>query len=1136
MKSLRDHLLDQPLEALGAPEPQVDPAKVPRVLGLTPSGCALAVQARWAKENAPILVLCDSARRLEQMRDDLECLLGEEQVCAFQGWEISPEEWTHPSESTVSSRLELFLKIRRGEPFVLLATWSSLLGRLPRMDALLSRSFVLERGADLDPRGLSEKLLDLGFSPEPMVEEVGEFSVRGGIVDFFPYLGDQPIRVDLMGDGVESIRTFDIFSQRSTGNLERVEILPLGELSWPEENWELGRARIRGEHGQRAADAAIEALRHREGRDGLVWMRPFFLPSGGTLLDLFPERPVVFADGESAARAKLAEARDRLASAWEAHRAAGRPVAPLPELAAETESVAALLEKCRRLDFCTVDFGGGAQWNFRAEEQSRSAGGLADLSGLASELSERGIRVSLLAPNEGQARRLAQLAEGLPVDEILVGQLRSGVVLPEERRAWLTDHQLFNRLARRVRHSKFRRGGEIPDLSQLYPGDWVVHMDHGVGRFVGVQPQRLSSGGSVDMLVVEYADRAMLRLPVEDLFKLEKIAPSDAEPPRMDSLGGRAWNKLKERARRRAAEVARDLVELYAARQSSPGFAFPPDTPLQKEFEAAFEWEPTPDQLRAAADAKRDMESPRPMDRLVCGDVGFGKTEVAMRAAFKAVAAHKQVAVLVPTTLLAAQHFQSFVERFSGWPVQIELINRYRTPKEKASVLRRLAEGSVDVVVGTHALLSEKVKFRDLGLIVVDEEQKFGVRQKEKLRALRMQVDTMAMSATPIPRTLHLSLSGVRDISLIQTPPRNRLPVETRVVPFDPSAVVGEIRREIERGGQAFFVTPRIADLERLAEIVELGLPEARVAVAHGQMDERALEQVMSAFTAGEFDVLVSTGIVESGIDIPSVNTIVVNDAHRFGVSQLYQLRGRVGRSSVQAHAMLLVPENAALTPEAERRLQAMEHFTDLGSGFQLAMRDLENRGAGNLLGVEQSGFIEEIGLETYLRLVQEAVAELKGDASLEPARSAKVEIAADAYVPEEYVSDGLQRIAVYQRVSRIATPAQADDLLAELEDRYGPVPAEARALVSVMTMRVCGGRLGFEEVEIRGTQLLCTWDRASEPGAKEIAAVLADCPRPARLLYRKPMQAMVDLSSATPSERVAEAASVLRELSGSAS
>ncbi len=1134
MKTLRDHLLEHPLEALGAPEPAVEASKVPRLCGLTPSACALAVQARVARENAPVVVVCSDARRLEQMRDDLEGLLGEESVAVYDGWEISPEEWTHPSESVVASRLELFVRVRRGDPLVLLTRWERLLERLPRVDALLARTVRLSVGDDETPETLASKLLELGFSPEPMVEEVGEFSVRGGIVDLFPFLRDQPVRVDLMGDGVRAIRSFDLFSQRSTETVDSLELLPMGELSWPEEDWERGKKRIRELYGDAAAESVWEALRHRSEKEGLVWMRPFFSPSGGTVLDLFDEPPVLFVDEESAAAKRLGEARDRWKEAWAAHAAAGRAVAPFEELVADADGVAARVARSRRVDFCSVRLGGEAQWLFDCEDQRRCAGGLADYSGLASKLRDEGIRICLLAANEGQAGRLAQLVEGLPVDEILVGQLRSGLVLREEGRAWLTDHQLFNRLARRVRRSKFRGGAAIPDLSRLYPGDWVVHMDHGVGRFVGVRPQLLSGGGSVDMLVVEYAD-GTLRLPVEDLFKLEKIAPSDAEPPRRDRLSSRSWETLRKRAKARAAEVARDLVELYARRQARPGFAYPADTPMQREFEAAFEWEPTPAQLRAAEECKRDMESPRPMDRLVCGDVGFGKTEVAFRMVFKAVAAHKQVAVLVPTTLLAAQHHQSFVERFSGWPVRIELLNRYRSAKEKAAVLAGLASGTVDVVVGTHALLSDKVRFRDLGLIVVDEEQKFGVRQKERLRELRMEVDTVSMSATPIPRTLHLSLSGVRDISLIQTPPRNRLPVETRVARFDPRAIVEEIRRELERGGQVFFVTPRVSELEGLAETLELGCPEARVAVAHGQMDDRALEQVMSAFTAGEFDVLVCTGIVESGIDIPTVNTIVVNKAHMFGVSQLYQLRGRVGRGAVQAHALLLIPEDGNLTEEAERRLAAMERFTDLGSGFQLAMRDLENRGAGNLLGVEQSGFVDEIGLETYVRLVQEAVAELKGDAAALGARPARAEISADAYLPEDYVEDGLQRIALYQRVSRLATPSQADDLLEEMEDRYGPVPPQARCLVAVMVLRICGGLLGFESVELGGMRMVCSWSREAEPSARRISELLGDCPRPVRLLYRKPLQALVELESATPEERVVEAAGVLRHLSGSA-
>lgn len=1132
LETLRDHLIDEPLVSLAAIRPSSESSSVPRVRGLTPSARALLIQSQLRDVDRPALVICSSPRQLEQMREDLEELLGEERVMTHTGWGIAAEEWSHPAEAVVAQRLEMMVRLHRGEPLVVVTTWEELLARFSKVDLFLSRATHLRQGDHWDPLSLSQKLLELGFKPEPMVEEVGEFSQRGGIVDLYPFLQNQPLRIDLMGDGVETIRPFDIFSQRSVGKIEGVEIYPLGELVWGEEEMRQGIARISKELGEAWGVREEERLLRRSERAGLSLMRPWFFPSGETLIELFPSAPLLFLEEEAAGFEKLREIELYWKRAWEAHRAAERAIAPLEELIVTPQRVEELIGRCNRIDFSEVEWGGRAQWNFHCEEQQRTGSGIAAIEEKIEEFKERGVELWLLAPNEGQAEQLIKLTRELPIAGVLVGQLRSGVLIEEEGRAWFTDHQLFNRLARRVRRRQFRGGTAIPDLSKLSPGDFVVHLDYGVGRFIGIKKERFPRGGSIEMLNVEYAGGTRLGVPVEDLFKLEKLTSSDGKPPVLDRIGGKGWENTKSRARAKAHEVARDLVELYAKREKSEGFAFPKDGEAQREFEAAFEWEPTPDQAQAAEAGKRDMEKKIPMDRLVCGDVGFGKTEVAMRLAFKALSANKQVALLVPTTLLAAQHYQSFVDRFSGWPVRIELLNRYRTPKEKKRVLDELTSGAVDIVVGTHALLSDKVKFKELGLLVIDEEQKFGVRQKERLRELRLEVDTLSMTATPIPRTLHLSLSGVRDISLVQTPPRNRLPVETRVVPKEPQVIIQALRYELERGGQSFVVAPQISHLPPLVEMIEKLLPEARVCVAHGQMEDRALEHAMAAFTAGEFDILVSTGIIESGIDIPSVNTIVIDRAHYFGISQLYQLRGRVGRSSIQAQALMLIPEDGEISSDAEERLRAMERFTDLGSGFKLAMRDLEIRGAGNLLGTEQSGFLAGLGLETYLRLVQEAVAELTGkEAGID--RFVRVETVADAFLPEDYVEDGLQRIAIYQRISRITEIEACDDLRLELKDRFGELPAPASTLVDIVVLRLSAALLGFDRVEVGKYKLVWSWSPEREPSAKELSDLLANCPSPIRLLYHKPLQSVVELSTATPTEWVFEASQLLRKLSG---
>ena len=599
----------------------------------------------------------------------------------------------------------------------------------------------------------------------------------------------------------------------------------------------------------------------------------------------------------------------------------------------------------------------------------------------------------------------------------------------------------------------------------------------------------------------------------------------DGEPPELASLGSRTWERLKERVKKRVIKIAKELVQLYAKRELVEGFAFPPDSRMQKEFEDAFEYDPTPDQLRATAEIKADMENSHPMDRLVCGDVGFGKTEVAMRAAFKCVYSKKQVAVLVPTTILAAQHYETFKERFAAFPVNIALVNRYKTAAEKKEIFEKVSEGKYDIVVGTHALLSEKNSFKDLGLLIIDEEQKFGVKQKERLRELRLAVDTLSMSATPIPRSLHLSLTGVRDISLINTPPMNRLPVETKILSRDDAVLAEAIRDELSRGGQVFVVNDRVQSIEHLADDIEAMVPDARVAVAHGQMEDHDLERVMDAFLAREFDILVSTSIIESGLDVPNANTILVMNAHHFGISQLYQMRGRVGRSDVLAYAYLVIPKDGVISAESRKRLQALEQFTDLGSGYQLAMRDLEIRGAGNLLGSEQHGFIAEVGFETYVRLVREAVEELRGGGENASRLEPRVELSVDAFLPETYIADGLSRISVYQRIARVTKREDLAALRTELEDRFGPVPPPAQRLFLVSEVSLIASTLRIQGVEMRRGMLVFSFVEFPPPDPRTLAELAAVSPYGMRYVGSSPLQGVVELGRGISDEEGAKAA-----------
>ncbi|MDC3250149.1 transcription-repair coupling factor, partial [bacterium] len=672
---------------------------------------------------------------------------------------------------------------------------------------------------------------------------------------------------------------------------------------------------------------------------------------------------------------------------------------------------------------------------------------------------------------------------------------------------------------------RFSGGVPIPDFAALSRGDFVIHRKHGLGKFMGITQKREGSA-SQDYILIDYNKGSRLSIPVSELYKLEKFSSHENENVTLHDLGGKKWDKQKEKALKKVAEVAKELVTLYARRSLVKGFAYPEETQLQKEFEAAFPWDPTPDQLISTADCKKDLERQAPMDRLVCGDAGYGKTEVAIRVAFKAVVARKQVAILVPTTLLAAQHYESFAARMEHWPIRIELLNRFKKPKEKKQILHDLTLGKVDVIVGTTSLLAKAVKFSDLGLVIIDEEQRFGVRQKEALRAMRLQVDTLSMSATPIPRTLHLSLGGVRDISIISTPPRNRVPVQTVLIEQENFRIKQAIENELERDGQIFIIRDRIEGLEELAHRIRELVPEAQIAVAHGQMKEGELEETIFKFTHKQYQILVCTTIVEAGIDIPNVNSIIIWNAQRFGLGQLYQLRGRVGRSGTQGYCYLAVQDKQKMRPESTERLNALMRHTELGSGFQLAMRDLEIRGAGNLLGDEQSGFMSEIGMETYFRMIREEVRNLQGELApkdIDP----KVEVPLDSYLSASYIEDGVQRLSLYQKYSRAETLVEIDDFKDEIRDRFGPLDSPAEILFHVLKIRHCARILGFADVRIFEGEMEMLFPEDEAPSLKELEPIMTQGSLPIRVQSTSPMTLQVRLPLGRLTEKQIKEASV---------
>ena len=1072
--------------------------------GLSSAASALVVAERFFKYPQSILVVTEDYRKGELWLQNLQSLCGEGNVCFFPSLGIKPYDSRVPFDGVLEERLRFFKMSRRKPPFIAVCPLDSFLLRLAPVDSLEIKKLSFRIGDQIDPMSLRGKLGDMGFVEQPVVGTVGEFSVRGCIVDINMFLQKHPVRLEFFGDEIESIRSFDIFSQRSIEPLESVEVYPRGEFVLSAEE----KARI--PYGE---------------EDDIWWRRPEFGALSASVFDYMPDAALVL-DRESLLEESAGKLWRAYVGAYEKVLSLGKKFSRPMDIWWRFDDFRSRISERPVLDLTDARLDAPDWISVPMRLQSRGSLGTNALVKDIEAFDAQGGKVYLVAHSEGSAERLARLLDGAPLAGILKGELSEGFFADGENVAFLSESEIFSRNGKpRRKHSVSNSVSGALLVESLSVGDYVVHEDHGVGRYRGLVREKIG-GGLVDCVLLDYAGGDRLKFPVSDLKKIERMpGTEDGEPPELASLGSRTWERLKERVKKRVIKIAKELVQLYAKRELVEGFAFPPDSRMQKEFEDAFEYDPTPDQLRATAEIKADMENSHPMDRLVCGDVGFGKTEVAMRAAFKCVYSKKQVAVLVPTTILAAQHYETFKERFAAFPVNIALVNRYKTAAEKKEIFEKVSEGKYDIVVGTHALLSEKNSFKDLGLLIIDEEQKFGVKQKERLRELRLAVDTLSMSATPIPRSLHLSLTGVRDISLINTPPMNRLPVETKILSRDDAVLAEAIRDELSRGGQVFVVNDRVQSIEHLADDIEAMVPDARVAVAHGQMEDHDLERVMDAFLAREFDILVSTSIIESGLDVPNANTILVMNAHHFGISQLYQMRGRVGRSDVLAYAYLVIPKDGVISAESRKRLQALEQFTDLGSGYQLAMRDLEIRGAGNLLGSEQHGFIAEVGFETYVRLVREAVEELRGGGENASRLEPRVELSVDAFLPETYIADGLSRISVYQRIARVTKREDLAALRTELEDRFGPVPPPAQRLFLVSEVSLIASTLRIQGVEMRRGMLVFSFVEFPPPDPRTLAELAAVSPYGMRYVGSSPLQGVVELGRGISDEEGAKAA-----------
>lgn len=1070
--------------------------------GFVPGHKTLTVGALYAqgwpgRGRRPTLVLTMDPGAAQRLVHQLSSLLPERDVLLFPAREVWPHEELHVPDEIVSARMAAMERLALGEPVLVVAPVQAAAEKLVPRELLVQRLWTVSVGDVLKRDDLAARLVREGYERAPMVERRGQFSVRGSLVDVFPMAAAMPYRLDFFDDEVDSIRFFDPESQRSGGDVERVRIGPAREYPVMNDAAVLRRIEAAAERQAEAlrragagagADALVQRVRtHLDHIAGGRWVpgldqyKSFFFPRLDTIVDYVGDG-LVIVDEPARSREQLQLMIKDFAETQPALLERGRTLPEQEQIFADWDDLMATARRRPVLFLAGLPQKvAGLEGVPEAAVKSRPAetfhGKLDSFISFVRRRRREGWRVVIVASTEARAQRVREVLadEEIPavsldatVAELPAGgvavtsaDLPVGCELPDEKLAVLTELEVFGQHKRRQRPG--RRAAGSARLDDLRPGDLVVHVNHGVGRYRGVETL-LIEGAHKDYLLIEYAGDDKLYVPTDQVHLLQKYIGVEGQTPRLNRLGGNEWARAKQRVQQSVKELAQGLLKLYAEREALPGYAFSPDTVWQQQFEEAFPYEETPDQKRAIEEIKADMERPRPMDRLLCGDVGFGKTEVAMRAAFKAVMDARQVAVLVPTTILAQQHLRTFRERFAPYPVRIEGLSRFQSPAEQARVIKGLADGSVDIVIGTHRLLSKDVVFKDLGCVVIDEEQRFGVAQKERLKELRRSVDVLTLTATPIPRTLHMAMVGIRDMSLIETPPEDRFPIRTYVSEYDEDLVREAILREVGRGGQVYFVHNRVQDIDRVADRLRQLVPEVRIAVAHGQMPEDVLEQVMLDFLNREIDVLVCSTIIETGMDIANVNTLIVNDADRFGLSQLYQLRGRVGRSNRVAYAYFTYRRDKILSEDAEKRLQAIREFTELGSGFKIAMRDLEIRGAGNLLGPEQHGFIASVGFELYCKLLEEAVREVKGEVKRE-APDPVIDLNVDAYVSDDYVADPQQKVEVYKRVAGLRTTEEVQDFQEELEDRFGPVPPAMRNLLAVARIKVLAKELGVEAV-----------------------------------------------------------------------
>ncbi len=1061
------------------------------VWGITRSARPLAAETVRGESTFSLIITYDTARA-EKLFDDYKFY--DRDVFLYPAKDALFYYADVHGNLTGAKRLEILKRIYKNERTVIITTIDGVMDKLPDMVYFQRHIFTLEVGQEVELSEIKSKLVMLGYENVAVVEARGQFSVRGGILDIYPLTEECPCRVEFFGDEIDSIRYFDESSQRSIEQCESIEILPATEYVLSQDRIRRGIDKIE-EETERVAGVfkknfktecyarltsyikhVKEEITEYNSTSGLDNLVDYFFGTTVSFIDYLPEDTPIFIDEPSRVLERATGYSKEFAVSMQARIESGYILpGQAGVLSSAEQTIAGLCN--RKLIMFSEFYKKETDWNEKTSirlDAKKTEDYLGDIERLKKDIRKwrnDDYRIIIVSPSRTRAKRISDsfMEDDLPAffsesstrtllpREVMVttGNLPEGWVIPESKQVLISEGEIFgkNREGRKKRLPKKYEGEKYKTLDEIGVGDYVVHERHGIGIYKGIEKVKTSDGRIRDYINIDYAGGGKLFIPVEQLSLIGKYSNKDSRPPKLNKLGGETWNKTRSRVKSHIDNLADELIQLYAIRNSKKGYAFSDDTVWQREFEELFPYEETPDQLRAIEDTKADMESTKIMDRLICGDVGFGKTEVAIRAAFKAVQDGKQVAYLVPTTILAEQHYETFNERMKGYPINVRMLSRFCSTKEKKEIIEGLKNGSVDIVIGTHRLLSKDIAYKSLGLLIIDEEQRFGVKHKETIKQLKNTVDVLTLTATPIPRTLHMSLIGIRDMSLLEEPPVDRRPIQTYVMEYDREIVKEAITRELSRGGQVYYVYNRVDDISRITLELREILPDARIEYAHGKMNGRELEDIMHAFIAKEIDVLVSTTIIETGLDIPNVNTIIIHNADNFGLAQLYQLRGRVGRSDRSSYAFLMYRRDKVIREVAEKRLSAIREFTELGSGYKISMKDLEIRGAGNILGSSQSGHMEEIGYDLYVKLLSQAVKKRMGETE-DSDFDTSVDIPIDAYIPEEYVRNEYLKLELYKRISHIESIEDAEDIMAEVEDRFGKIPKQVSFLLDVALIR----------------------------------------------------------------------------------